>query len=114
MKIGNVTVKGSKYADGHYSVVVGRYPYDRVIYVTLVGPSAPYPGDRVTFSTNLRSYGAEVAQDEFNVKNWSENEGIEASMMATGLFEDTGRVTTSGFVTSPIWRIIDPKNVPGD
>jgi hypothetical protein len=33
-------------------------------------------------------------------------------MLATGLFEDTGRRVPSGHVVAPVWRIKDPANVP--
>jgi hypothetical protein len=65
-----------------------------------------------TFSTNLVPYGASVAEDEFCVKTWSENEVLVAPMLATGLFEDTCRRVPSGYVVAPVWRIKDPANVP--
>ena len=71
-------------------------------------PSEPL----ATFSTNLVPYGAAVAEDEFCVKTWSENEVLVAPMLATGLFEDTGRRVPSGYVVAPVWRIKDSANVP--
>ena len=55
---------------------------------------------------------ASVAEDEFCVKTWSENEVLVAPMLATGLFEDAGRRVPSGHVVAPVWRIKDPANVP--
>jgi len=33
-------------------------------------------------------------------------------VLATGLFEDTGRRTPSGYVASPIWRLKDRSLIP--
>ena len=53
-----------------------------------------------------------LADDEFCVKTWRENEVLVAPMLATGLFEDTGMRVPSGYVVAPVWRIKDPANVP--
>jgi len=96
---------------GNAAILVGRYPAGGAIAIQLVDdddPSEPL----ATFSTNLVPYGASVAEDEFCVKTWSENEVLVAPMLATGLFEDTGRRVPSGYVDAPVWRIKDPANVP--
>ena len=96
---------------GDAAILVGRYPAGGAIAIQLVDdedPSEPL----ATFSTNFVPYGASVAEDEFCVKTWSENEVLVAPMLATGLFEDTGRRVPSGFVVAPVWRIKDPANVP--
>ena len=96
---------------GDAAILVGRYPSGGAIAIQLVDdedPSEPM----ATFSTNLVPYGASVAEDEFCVKTWSENEVLVAPMLATGLFEDTGRRVPSGHVVAPVWRIKDPANVP--
>jgi hypothetical protein len=46
------------------------------------------------------------------VKAWSENEPLIAPLLATGLFEDTGRRTPTGYAVSPTWRIKDRQFVP--
>ena len=33
-------------------------------------------------------------------------------MLSSGLFEDTGRTETSGYVMAPVWRIRNPEHVP--
>ena len=80
---------------GDAAILVGRYPTGGAIAIQLVDDedrSEPL----ATFSTNLVPYGASVAEDEFCVKTWSENEVLVAPMLATGLFEDTGRRVPSG------------------
>jgi len=92
-------------------ILVGRYPAGGAIAVQLVADGA-IPEPMATFSTNLVPSGAEVESDEFNVKSWSENEALVQPLMATGLFEDTGKRVPSGYVVSPVWRLKDPANVP--
>ena len=96
---------------GSATILVGRYPAGGAIAIQLVGNDEPTE-PMATFSTNLVPYGAQVSCDEFCVKTWSENEVFVASMLSTGLFEDTGKRVPSGYVVSPVWRIKDPANVP--
>lgn len=95
---------------GEAAIHVGRYPAGGAIAVELV--LGPAPDESCVFSTNLVPYGARIADDEFTVKSWSENEPLVAPMLATGLFEDTGRRIPSGYVEAPVWRLKDATNVP--
>jgi hypothetical protein len=95
---------------GNATVHIGRYPSGGAIAVEVfLGPA---PDERWSFSTNLVPSGARIADDEFTVKSWSENEPLVEPMLATGLFEDTGRRVPSGYVEAPVWRLRDPKHVP--
>jgi hypothetical protein len=95
---------------GDATIHLGRYPSGGAIAVevSLAGPR----DDGWTFSTNVSSYGAELADDEFAVKTWSENEVLVEPMRATHLFEDTGRRFPIGYVVAPIWRLRDARHVP--
>ncbi len=55
-----------------------------------------------TLSTNLPEH--KLDNDEFFVKDWSENASIAAAAKASGLFLDTGKTVRTGFVTVQIWR----------
>lgn len=46
----------------------------------------------------------ELGESEFAAQTWSENALLREPMLATGLFEDTGRRVQSGFATAEIWR----------
>jgi hypothetical protein len=48
---------------------------------------------------------AELEENEFCIKNWSENVEMAAGAFSTGRFEDTGRSVQSGFISAPIWRL---------
>jgi hypothetical protein len=96
---------------GDAAILVGRYTVGHAIAIRLVDDDDPTE-TLATFSTNLAHAGADLADDEFCVKTWSENEAVVAPMLATGLFEDTGRRVSSGYVVAPVWRIKDPANVP--
>jgi hypothetical protein len=95
---------------GLSDIYIGRYPSGGAIAIEII--FGPAPGDAWTFSTNLVPYGARVADDEFTVKSWSENEQIVSPMLATHLFEDTGRRIPTGYVEASVWRVRDPKHVP--
>ena len=97
---------------GVASIHIGRYPKGGAIYVQLYTKGDEYPEPLATLSTNLVPYGASLADDEFSVKSWSENEPLIQAMLDTGLFEDTGRRTPTGYAVSPTWRIKDRQFVP--
>ncbi len=98
---------------GLASIHIGRYPKGGAIYVQLYTADGDEPPEPLaTLSCNLVPYGAVLADDEFSVKSWSENEPLIDSMLATGLFEDTGRRTPTGFAVAPTWRITNPQFVP--
>lgn len=52
--------------------------------------------------------GSQLQPGEVLVKTWSENEDLREPMLATGLFEDTGRRVSSDFVTAEVWRFTKP------
>ena len=96
---------------GQAAILVGRYPVGGAIAIQLVDDES-LSKPLATFTTNIVPYVAAVAEDEFCVKTWNENEVFVAPMLDTGLFEDTGRRVPSGYVVAPVWRIKDPANMP--
>lgn len=91
--LGNITlyseelrVEATNYNDGTQAVVL----YDE---------DGPY----ATFSVNME--GVVLAPGEFCAKTWSENEDMREPMLASGLFEDTGRRIKQGFIVAEVWRI---------
>lgn len=99
---------------GKASIHIGRYPHGGAIFIGLRSddPEDEFSESLATFSVNLKSYGCPLDDDEFNVKNWEENACLVEPMLATGLFEVTGKVFPSGFVVSPVWRLRNPEHVP--
>lgn len=93
---------------GQAVLLVGRYPSDGAIAlcVNLIDGQP-----LCTFTTNLKSYGAPLADDEFHVNNW-DNEEVVEDIMATGLFDDTGKRWQSGYVSAPVWRFKDAAKAP--
>jgi hypothetical protein len=55
-----------------------------------------------TLSVNIP--GAPRETDEILVKTWSENEMLREPLLASGLFEDTGRRVPAGFAQAEVWR----------
>src|SRR5687768_3708692 len=94
---------------GKAFIYVGRYPSGGAIAMQLRAGTGEPLG---VFSTNLVHIGAHVADDEFWVKGWSENEPLVEPMMSCGLFEDTGRTQPTGYVAASVWRIKNPEHVP--
>jgi len=58
----------------------------------------------LTLTTNLPETPT-LAHGEFAVKVWSENAPYIADILASGLFEDTGKRITTGFVEAHVWRM---------
>lgn len=46
-----------------------------------------------------------LGPEEFLMKFYSENAAFEEPLRATGLFEDTGKRVSSGYVAIPIWQL---------
>lgn len=97
------------YGEAH--IYIGRYPSGGAIAVQLIA-SGELPEPLATFSTNLVPYGALIEDNEFCVKAWSENEPLVEPMLATGLFEDTGKIVPAGYGFAPVWRVKNPTHVP--
>ena len=62
-------------------------------------------GPFATLSVNIPEH--KLADDEVLVKTWSENERIIEPVLATGLFEDTGRRVPTGYCEAQVWRLTD-------
>ena len=86
----------------HYTVEhrLTRYA-DGNLAVQVIGDDGPFG----TLSTNVD--GVELADNEFCVKTWSENQPWAVQFLEQNpeWFEDTGRRFTSGFVSGPIYRL---------
>lgn len=78
---------------------MGFYGNDRVA-IQLMDAETEEPIGKLT--VNLPE--EELAEGEFFVKTWSENKGIAAAALASGLFEDTGRRVATGRVEAQVWR----------
>ena len=46
-----------------------------------------------------------LEKGEFFVKTWSENEGISNDCLNSGLFIDTGKRVSTGFVEAQVWKL---------
>lgn len=52
--------------------------------------------------------GAPLGPREALIKDYSENEGMLAALVAAGIVRDTGRRVASGFIELPVVEIVDP------
>lgn len=55
---------------------------------------------------------AQLDPGEFAVKVWSENEPFIADILASGLFEDTGKRIPTGLVEAHVWRFTPEPEIP--
>jgi len=86
---------------GTVEVTTAHYTNVRLLIV-LRNP-AIYPDDRIAdLTVNLPDES--LADGEFFVKTWSENEAIVEEAMASGLFVDTGRRVPTGYCIAHVWR----------
>lgn len=100
--LGKFEVKG--WGGDIYEVEAQRtkYPAGGAPAVVLLDPK---DGSRSgTLSVNMP--GVQLADDEFCVKTWSENEIYREPALKSGLFEDTGRRTPAGYAEAEIWRFV--------
>jgi hypothetical protein len=78
-----------KYLDGKATVI-------RLIELANLEPFA-------TLTCNIP--GVKLEPDEVLIKRWSENEQVANDALATGWFEETGKIVPTGFAIAEIWRI---------
>ncbi len=95
---------------GMASVRVSRYPQGNQLAITLVDAGTSEP--LATLSTNLNPYGVPTDPDAAGIKVWSENAAIVEPLLASGLFEDTGKRVAADHHDIPIWRLTNPEHVP--
>lgn len=81
------------------TVVKASYSNGRIAITLVCSDGEPWG----TFSVNLPD--SPIEADEVIVKAWGENEALRAPMLATGLFEDTGKRIETGFVEAEVWRM---------
>ncbi|HUT79506.1 MAG TPA: hypothetical protein VM285_17550 [Polyangia bacterium] len=86
---------------GRADVVRGEYGNGRLA-LQLLGPNG-----RAIAVLTVNLPEEELAEGEFFVKTWRENEGIAAAALASGLFVDTGRRVPTGFVEAQVWRFAE-------
>jgi hypothetical protein len=56
--------------------------------------------------------GTKLGYREVLVKTRSENQGLAAAALASGIFEDTGRRISAGSVDAQVWRVVDDYDFP--
>ena len=71
---------------GLASIHVGRYPVGGALFVELYTADDEMPEPLAMLSCNLAPSGVTLADDEFCVKSWSENEPLIEPLLATGLW----------------------------
>jgi len=58
-------------------------------------------------TVNPLSYGVTLLDGEHLVKAYAENADVAASLLASGLFVDTGKRVATGYVNLEIWRYVN-------
>lgn len=105
-KVGRVVVSESWVTlptpAGEARVVSELHPTGHLA-IRLVGADKPEPFAVITCHIPDARY--ELAGDEVFVKMWSENAPVRDSLLATGMFFDTGLREPTGFVAAEVWRL---------
>lgn len=83
------------------SIWTGRYAHGGALVVELFDEDDQEP--YATLSVNVA--GAELQDNEFICKTYSENAGLLEHLLAAGVVEHTGRSSSIG----PICRLLQPK-----
>lgn len=91
---------------GWVSLSLGRYPGTDALAIQLFQVGDPEL--LAVLSVNLPEFKHLLeSPSETFIKVYSENAELAAEAFAAGLFEDTGKKVSSGYVTIPIWRLKD-------
>lgn len=62
------------------------------------------------FTATVNIPEAILGKDEVLIKNWSENEGVLATLVNAGVVEGTGKKVPTGFVKANVCRLlVQPK-----
>lgn len=83
-------------------IVLGKYSDGKATAIQLITVS-DYPEPFATLTCHIP--GVELADDEVMIKTWSENKLVAKAALESGLFEDTGKRISTGFVLAEIWRV---------
>lgn len=86
------------------TVFKDRYITTNRLAVRLLQDGEPY----ASLSTNVEE--ADLEPNEFVVKNYSENTGLDDLSLYNDMFEDTGKVVLVGFAVCPVWRLSPSAN----
>lgn len=84
---GRATIKDLKYTNGRRAIQLIDYEDGSPI---------------ACLTVNLPNNNLEP--DEFFVKTWSENEEIAKDCLKSGMFIDTGKRVSTGFVQAQVWK----------
>lgn len=88
-----------KFNDEELQIRTTEYSDGRLAVVLRDSTGLPY----ATISENIPEL--ELQPEEFFAKMRAENEDLREPLLATGIFEDTGRRVTNGFADSEVWRL---------
>lgn len=79
-------------------------PAIRLVQARTRGPYAGSSEVIAMASVNLPD--EPLAEGEIFIKDYAENEGMLAALIAAGVVEDTGRRVSSGWVTIPVAKLL--------
>jgi len=95
-KIGTIVVNNE-----NIDIKLSNYKAGNIAIVLECEDGEPY----ATFSCNLAEQASSLAPNEFFAKTYNENESLVAPMLNSGLFTDTGKRVSTGFVEAPLWTL---------
>ena len=91
---------GGKEYNTYFSI--DRYSIGRRTAIELICSEDQSPF--CTLTTNLPH--VELEEQEVLIKTWSENEEIAKAALTSGLFRDTGKRVSTGFVQAEVWEVL--------
>lgn len=91
----------SKYVQGNFYLTFERYIADQKLCINIIDAHG-IPATRLTINIS-----DPLEDDEFHVKNWSENDGLLESLVKSGHIIATGKFSETGFVKAPICRLAE-------
>lgn len=94
-----------------FSGVIKRHQYqsgNKAVALILEDDSPEDRGEPLATLTFNPHQPVALGPNECVIKDYSENEGVFAQLIALGVVRDTGKRVPSGFVVAPIAEIVEP------
>ncbi len=95
------------FCKGNVCVEWGRYAGDRVACMIVDAATG-----ELLMKASINLPNEPIADNQFFVKTWSENEGVLAFLLTNGLVRSTGRSARTGFASAPLVEILVPHASP--
>jgi len=90
-----------QYKEWDCTIKITKYPHNGQLAILLNDAN-----DGMPIATATTCIHHDYQENETAIKNWSENEGMLAALISSGLVSDTGKRIPCGYVEAAIVKIL--------